>query len=191
MATKKKRPPCDQARGTVTIKFDLAAGVIVNSIDFAPLSVVPYSQFVTFWFSGLSFLPGYVCTCCSIILGTAVGGPNLINTFGTLIHVPDHWLPRPTNTQCYNLGLQLMEMGRAGEAERFAGKALGLVKLGSSQAFAARWEETIYQVQAHSLTLACCLKWLARLMAGNKSQSQSQSQSTRLKLLHTVALCTY
>lgn len=49
--------------------------------------------------------------------------------------------------QCYNLGLQLMELGRPGEAERFVGKALGLVKLGSSRAFAARWEETVYQVR--------------------------------------------
>lgn len=39
-----------------------------------------------------------------------------------------------------------MELGRPGEAERFVGKALGLVKLGSSQAFAGRWKETIYQV---------------------------------------------
>ena len=49
--------------------------------------------------------------------------------------------------KCYNLGLQLMEMGRASEAERFVGKALALVKLGSSRAFATRWEETIYQVR--------------------------------------------
>lgn len=50
--------------------------------------------------------------------------------------------------KCYNLGLQMMEMGRPAEAERFVGKALGLVKLGSSKAFADRWEETIFQVCA-------------------------------------------
>ena len=50
-------------------------------------------------------------------------------------------------TKCYNLGLQLMEMGRPVEAERFVAKALGLVKLGSSKAFADRWEATIYQVK--------------------------------------------
>eukprot|EP00903_Cladosiphon_okamuranus_P017696 g16295.t1 len=55
--------------------------------------------------------------------------------------------------KCYNLGLQLMEMGLAGEAERFVGKALGLVKLGSSRAFATRWEETMYQVYRTSLQL--------------------------------------
>lgn len=60
----------------------------------------------------------------------------------------------PHREQCYNLGLQLMEMGLAGEAERFVGKALGLVKLGSSRAFAARWEETVYQVRAHARSLA-------------------------------------
>lgn len=60
-----------------------------------------------------------------------------------------------------------MEMGRAGEAERFVGKALGLVKLGSTRAFAVRWEKTMYQVgraETRSLTgeslageeTACC-----------------------------------
>lgn len=39
-----------------------------------------------------------------------------------------------------------MEMGRPSEAEKLVGKALGLVKLGSTMAFASRWEETIFQV---------------------------------------------
>lgn len=55
-----------------------------------------------------------------------------------------------------------MEMGRPGEAERFAGKALGLVKLGSSQAFAARWEETIYQVRSVRGALARSPRLLLR-----------------------------
>lgn len=49
-------------------------------------------------------------------------------------------------TQCYNLGLQLLEMDRASEAERFVGRALGLLKLGSSTAFADRWGGVMYQV---------------------------------------------
>ena len=37
-------------------------------------------------------------------------------------------------------------MDRPSEAERFVGKALGLVKLGSSKAFADRWGGVMYQV---------------------------------------------
>lgn len=48
--------------------------------------------------------------------------------------------------QCYNIGLQLLEMGRPSEAERFVGKALGLTKIGASEAFNSRWGETIHQV---------------------------------------------
>ncbi|CAM9125922.1 unnamed protein product [Ectocarpus sp. 8 AP-2014] len=50
------------------------------------------------------------------------------------------------SAKCYNLGLQLLEMSRPGEAERFVGKALGLLKLGSSPAFVRRWEEAIHKV---------------------------------------------
>lgn len=48
--------------------------------------------------------------------------------------------------QCYNIGLQLLEMSRATEAERFVGKALGLVRIGASKAFSARWAEAMHRV---------------------------------------------
>ncbi|CAM9143834.1 unnamed protein product [Ectocarpus fasciculatus] len=55
------------------------------------------------------------------------------------------------SAKCYNLGLQLLEMSRPGEAERFVGKALGLLKLGSSPAFVRRWEEAIHKVYRTTL----------------------------------------
>lgn len=48
--------------------------------------------------------------------------------------------------QCYNLGIQLLEMGRAVMAEKFVGKALGLLKLGASEAFIGRWAEPMHKV---------------------------------------------
>ncbi|CAN0136313.1 unnamed protein product [Ectocarpus sp. 6 AP-2014] len=55
------------------------------------------------------------------------------------------------SAKCYNLGLQLLEMSRPGEAERFVGNALGLLKLGSSPAFVRRWEEAIHKVYRTTL----------------------------------------
>lgn len=43
-------------------------------------------------------------------------------------------------------------MGRPSESERFVEKALGLIKIGASEAFNSRWGETIHQVrQGHRL----------------------------------------
>lgn len=53
----------------------------------------------------------------------------------------------PCFEQCYNLGLQLLEMDRATTAERFLGKALGLLKVGASEAFTDRWTEVMHKVR--------------------------------------------
>ena len=49
-------------------------------------------------------------------------------------------------SQCYNLGLQMMEMERPTAAERFVGRALGLLKLGASKSFEGRWADTMHKV---------------------------------------------